>query len=413
MFTTLFVAATLTAPGAPIPKETLPNPVGQAPRILAVKANETGSVWISATVFEKRKIQTQFFVMENGKQVLKQQEQEITTSTYIQKTLGEFSGKFSTADGAAITSEQATKKVKDGATILIAPEGKPVDPSWLRTVSGGTVVMYTDELTSAHFQYGHSDLPRTHAPRLVMLGTDDKGNVRVPVNPKPGLAGLINDEMGGFQNGNMRVIRNGNRMIMVNGNFMPAEPETAGSGATKPVGPDGKKALEDIRFDAFDLSGKAIPKADALKRLKAGGFALFSGDNRFPDTEYLKAFRDDMIVLTSAEFVFAPGEPNPYDPAPKNADPAAKPAAPGVVIAAPALPVAAMKIQVVPAALPVVAPVPVVPVAPPAKAAPAEKPAEKAAPAEKPAEKAAPAAKPAETADEKAKDKVTATPVKP
>lgn len=402
MLPTLLVAATLTAPGAPIPKETLPNPVGPAPRILAVRANETGSVWISAIVFEKRKIQIQFWVMENGKQVLKQQEQEQIFSTYIQKTLGEFSGKFSTADGTTLTSEQASKLVKDGGTILIAPEGKPVDPSWLRTVSGDTVVMYTDELTYAHFQFGHSELPKTHAPRLVLLGTDEKGSVRVPVNPSPSTANLINDDFGGFQNGNMRVIRNGARVVMVNGNFMQIDTEGSGTGPTKPVGPDGKKALEDIRFDAFDMSGKLIPKADALKRLKAGGFALFSGDKRFPDTEYLKAFREDTIVLASADFVFAPGAPNPYDPQPKNAAPAANLVAPGVVVA-PALapPVAALKIQVVPAAAPAVVPVKIAPPAPPAKEAPAAKPAEKTK--EKDGEKTG----------EKAKEVPAATPAKP
>jgi hypothetical protein len=345
-----------------------------------VKANEGGGVTIIATVYEKRKVQQQFFVIENGKQVMKQQETEVMTQTYIQKELGEFGGKFKTADGATLTPEQATKRVKDGATILITADGKPIDPGWLRVVGTDTVVMFTSELAQAHFQYGHSALPSTPNPRLVMLGTDSKGNVRIPVNPN-GANVAYYDEFGGFQN-NVRVFRGGGmggRMVVMNGNIMPVDGDGSDPTPTKPAGADGKKPLEDIRFDAYDLTGKLIPKAEAMKRLKAGGLVLFAGDNRFPDTEYLKAFREDMIVLVSAEFVFPPGTPNPFDaPAKQVAPPAVKPAAP----AAPQAAIApAVQIQVAPVLIPLKA----VPV--PAKEAPAAKPAEKAK-EEKPKEKA-------------------------
>src|SRR5580658_602170 len=127
MMQSLLVVAAIAAPGAPVPKDTLPNPVGPPPKVLAVRANSAGGVTIIAIVYEKRKIQQQFFVMENGKQVLKQQETEIMTSTYIHKNLGDFGGKFTTADGADITAEQATRRVRDGATILITADGKPID----------------------------------------------------------------------------------------------------------------------------------------------------------------------------------------------------------------------------------------------------------------------------------------------
>jgi hypothetical protein len=379
MMPTLLVAAAIAAPGAPIPKDTLPNPAGPAPRVLAVKANSNGGVTIIAIVYEKRKIQQQFFVIENGKQVLKQQETEVMSSTYIQKNLGDFGGKFTTADGADINVEQATRRVKDGATMLITTDGKPIDPSWLKAVNGDTVVMHTNELAQAQFQYGHSSLPSTPNPRLVMLGTDDKGNVRVPVNTSGGNLNQYYDEFGGFNNVRFRAGR-----VVMNGNVMAMDGDASSLPPTKPAGPDGKKALEDIRFDAFDINGKLIPKADALKRLKAGGLVLFAGDNRFPDSEYLKVFKDDLIVLVSAEFIFPPGVPNPYDnPAKPGAAPAAKAGAalaPPLLIPPQALPLPAVQIQVAPAAI-----LKPAPVAPPAKEAIPVKPREKAA--EKPAEK--------------------------
>jgi hypothetical protein len=399
MMPSLLLAATLMAPGAPIPKDTAPTPSGPAPRILAVKANESGTVMIFATVMVKRKIMAQVVVVENGKQVVKQQEQEITTQTYINKNIEDFGGKFTAADGTVITADQASRKVRDGATILITADGKPIDPAWLRAVARDTVVMITDELAEANFQFGQASLPTTQAPRLVMLGTDDKGNVRLPVNPNPVAAGGggYYDEFNGFQNA--RIVRA--RMVNVNGNIVQVtETETADAGTNKPASTDGKKALEDIRFEAYDLTGKQIPKAEAVKKLKAGGMVLFAGDCRFPDPEYLKPFNEDLMVLVSPELIFAPGQPNPYDTAAKKVQaPAAKAAAaapaPAAVavparalpaVAPVAVPVQAMKIQIAPAA--------VLPAAPPT---PKEKAAEK--PAEKPAEKkvdkpAAPAVKP-------------------
>jgi hypothetical protein len=78
-------------------------------------------------------------------------------------------------------------------------------------------------------------------------------------------------------------------------------------------GSDHRKNLADVKFDAFEKNGKRIPRPEALKRLKAGGLVLVAGDNRVPDQAYLNAFRDDILVLVSEEFVFPQGMPNPYD----------------------------------------------------------------------------------------------------
>jgi hypothetical protein len=96
------------------------------------------------------------------------------------------------------------------------------------------------------------------------------------------------------------------------------------------AGADGKKALAEVSFDAYDVTGKLIPRSEALKRLKAGGMVIIAGDNRFPDADYLKAFRGDILIIASNELVFPAGTPNPYDVATGKPAAAPPPAAPAI-----------------------------------------------------------------------------------
>jgi hypothetical protein len=351
MLPSLLVAAAVTAPGAPVPKDTVPNPTGPAPRVVAVKADAAGAVWITAHVYEKRKVKQSYVTVENGKQVVKTQDVEQLTSNYVRKTLGDFGGKFATADGTPISTEDATRRVKDGATLLITADGKPVSPGWLKAVRGDTVVMTAEGLAEAHFQYGAAPLPTTAAPRLAMLGTDEKGEVRLPVNPNGASAGgpVYYDN---FEGRGGRIIKG--RAIMLQGDVAYIDGGAAAPPSTTPPGPDGKKALADIKFDAYDVDGKLIPRGEALNRLKAGGLVVLAGDNRFPDPEHLKAFRDDLLVIVSGELVFPAGTPNPYDYR-VNKPAAAPPAAggkPGLI--APAPPVQAVPLPAIGVAKPAI-----------------------------------------------------------
>jgi hypothetical protein len=375
MIPSLLVAAAITAPAAPIPKDASPNITGPAPRVVAVKADGNGSVWIHAQVWQKQKVTQQFFANENGKQVLKQQEVEQNVATYIQKTLGEFGGRFSTADGTVLSTEDATRRVKDGATLLVTADGKPIGKGWLRAVQGDTVVMQAEGLAHAQFQYNvynpaNSQLPTTAAPRLVLLRTDDSGAVKLAVNSLGDNANngqIYYDQLGGG-----RMI--GGRAVMVQG-AINVTSYSAPSGITGTA--TGEKLLTDVKFDAFDTNGKRVPKAEAYKRLKAGGLVLVAGDTQFPDRHYLTGFRDDILVLVSGEFVFHQGQPNPYDMPVKTTPDAppgpGKPAMPPPPIAVPAIGVVAPAIQLRAAPMLVKPPAPAI--APAAK--PVAKPAEK------------------------------------
>ena len=341
MLPSLLVAAAVTAPAAPIPRDTDPNTSGPAPRVVAVKADGSGIVWITAQVYEKRKVPQQFFVVENGKQVLKQQEVEQMVSNYIRKSIADFGGKFTTADGTALTAEEATKRVKEGATLLVTADGKPISKGWLRAVGDDTVVMTAEGLAQAHFQYGAAPMPMTAAPRMAKFCADETGAVKVAINPNGDSFNggqIYYDDFGGGRAIRGRVVINGGDW---EGGYYPPQPTA--------TGPDNKKLLADVKFDAYDTSGKLVPRAEALKRLKAGGLVLLAGDNRFPDAEYLKAFRDDVLVLVSGEFVFPQGTPNPYDMPPKPTAPAKadNQAVPVLGVPLPAAPVNAVQLKLV------------------------------------------------------------------
>ena len=374
MLPSLLITAAITVPGAPIPKDAVPNTTGPAPRIVAVKSDSNGAVWITAQVWEKRKVQQQFFAVENGKQVMKQQEVEQNVSNYIHKTIGAFGAKFSTADGAALSTEEATKRVKDGATLLVTADGKPIDRAWLRAVESDTVIMHAEGLAHAHFQYNlygpaNSTLPTTASPRLAMLYADEAGAVNVAVNPNGGSANgntVYYQDLGGGQFRGRAIAVQGNFVIDGNGTVLQQ------GGAKSAM--ENRKLLTDIKFDAYDAAGKRVPRAEALKRLGAGGLVLLAGDNRFPDAVYLKAFRDDILVLVSGEFFFPAGMPNPYDMPVKTAG-----APPGPGLANSIIRPAPAVRLIAPAAQLRVAPVVIKPVAPAPqpKAKPAEKPAAK------------------------------------
>ena len=64
------------------------------------------------------------------------------------------------------------------------------------------------------------------------------------------------------------------------------------------------KPLADVKFDAYDLTGKLDPQGGSPQSgSAAGGMVLVAGDNRLPDETYLKSFQRDIIVLVGPELV--------------------------------------------------------------------------------------------------------------
>ena len=320
MYPSLMLSAALIAPAAPIPRDTVPHTTGPAPYVLAVKGDTNGTVRVVGTILMKVTVTNTHFIIEmkqvNGKQVQqqvqKQVEQDVVTTNYFNKTLADLNGKFMTADGTPLTVAEATGRVKRGATLLASADGKPVAKTWLRAVDGNTVVVVADGLASFQQTWSAGEpYPNTPAPRLAVLGTNDDGKVLVPTATQTA-------NVSGIYYGNDVMIRQGfggRRAFRGEYGYYPPQPT-----ATKVV----LKPLADVKFDAFDVTGKRVSKRNALKRLAAGGLVIIAGDSTLPDENYLKAFREDVLVLTGPELVLPV---TPVDKT-KKKDPNAKPVAP-------------------------------------------------------------------------------------
>ena len=75
------------------------------------------------------------------------------------------------ADGTPLTVEEATSRVKNGATVLASSDGKPIAKAWLRAVGSDTVVMVAEGLSHAQPQWGGGALPTRRSPRTSSSGS--------------------------------------------------------------------------------------------------------------------------------------------------------------------------------------------------------------------------------------------------
>src|SRR4051812_26929850 len=213
MYPSLVLSAALLAPAAPVPRDTAPNTTGPAPRVLALKADANGAVRVIGTIPVKQTVTATQFVMDGNQQVQKNIEYDVVNSTYFNKSLADFNGKFATADGTPLTLDEATARVKNGATVLASADGKPIAKSWLRAVASDTVVMTAEGLSHAQPQWGGDPLPTTPAPRLALYGTDAGGKVMAACTSQPLNAnvGVYYDDLmierGGL--GGRRILRGG------------------------------------------------------------------------------------------------------------------------------------------------------------------------------------------------------------
>jgi hypothetical protein len=293
MYTSLVLSTALLAPAAPIPHDTQTAPVGPAPKVLSLKADQTGTVRIQGTIPVKQTVTYMNFVIENNQQVQKPVEQDVLTSQYVSKTLEEFKGTFATADGKPLTALEATNRVKAGAPLLASSDGKPISKVWLRSVSSDTIVMVADGFSHLQPSFAQGTFfPATPAPRLAILGTDATGNVMIEANSTPQNAnGAVyygdDIEWGGRGRG-----FGGRKVGMA---YYPGPQNVTGTIVTK--------KLADVQYDAYDVTGKMISKSEATKRLAAGGMVLVAGDARMPDDAYLKNFNSEIMILVSSELV--------------------------------------------------------------------------------------------------------------
>jgi hypothetical protein len=329
MLTSLLLGAAVAAPGAPIPTDTDAGRTGPAPWVLHLRTDDSGRAQIM--VYKNQKVTRSRSVVENvnGKPTTKIVTEEIEQIMPSYVMLDSLNPKFTTAQGTPLSAEQVLKRAKDGMTVLVSADNKPVGKNWLRSVDPETVIVSAEGLISVTAPRSAMYEPMTAAPRLVLLAAGADGKVQVAYNPSTNNGGAY---MG--RGGRMVFLGNGQAVMMDDEYYYPQQPPANTEAPVKP--------LEDVKFEAYDLNGKSVPRAEALKRLTAGGYALIAGDSRVPDENFLNRFRGDLLVLVSAELLNVPvGK--------KGAAPTAVRAVPVPAVVAPALVAAPAQVLVKPA----------------------------------------------------------------
>lgn len=322
MLSSLVFGAALAAPSAPVPKDADPVPAGPAPWVVYLKADAGGQTMLAVSRIQKVTQARQVATTENGKPVTKIIREEVTRPVTSYVSLADQGAKFTTAGGTPASADAVCRRARGGLVVLVSADGKPVGKGWLRAVDPETVVITAEALASIAPPRPQVAAP-SQPPRLVLLGTGADGRVQVAYNPAADANGAFYDR--------------GNRVVFINNGAGMQPIFFTGDGVYSPNPTPATteapvKPLEEVTFDAYDRTGKLVPRADALTRLKAGGLVLVSGDTRAPDESFLKVFRGDLLVLSSPELLNVPVGSKPKAVAGRAAPlPAAAPALPPVV----------------------------------------------------------------------------------
>lgn len=297
MFTSLALAAAV-APAAPLPSDAGRAPTGPAPWVVHLKADDAGAVRLYVRTPRTLKQTRTIIEIQNGQQVQKQVVQDVQTFTTTVLTLNDYAGPITAADGAPVPAGELARRAKEsaGVTVLVSADGKAVDRAWLGAVAPGTIVLageaFANTTTAPQVPFvANRVAPGTIAPRLALLTAGTDGKVRVVVRSAAGNTAAARAAVL-----RMQLLNNGNGAVPlmlddVNG-FPTGGPE--------------EKALADAGFEAYELDGRLVPRAEALGRLRAGGMVLLAADGRLPDPTYLGTFRN-VLVLVSSEGLTTPG----------------------------------------------------------------------------------------------------------
>jgi hypothetical protein len=262
VFTTLALAAAVT-PAAPLPSDTGRAPTGPAPWVVHLKADDAGQVRLYVRTPRTLKQTRTIIEIQNGQQVQKQVVQDVQTYTTTVLTLNNYAGPVTASDGGLVAAAELARRAKEptGVTVLVSADGKAVDRAWLGAVAPGTIVLageaFANTTAAPQMPFVANRLqPATQAPRLALLTPGPDGKVRVVVRAPGGNTAEVRAAILRLQ-----LLNNGNGAIPlmlddVNG---------------IPTGGPEERALADTGFDAYELDGRLVPRAEALGRLRAGG----------------------------------------------------------------------------------------------------------------------------------------------
>jgi hypothetical protein len=144
MAPTLLLATSLLLAGAPVPRDA-PAPTGIALWIVDVKPGTDGKIMVQVLRTETVKVTTANGANGGAPQVVERQVLKISNVELSDiKDL-----KITTAGGKRLELKEAMEKLKDGATVVMTSDGKPVAVQYLRILKEDTLVFSSPELIGA------------------------------------------------------------------------------------------------------------------------------------------------------------------------------------------------------------------------------------------------------------------------
>lgn len=139
------------AVAAPVPTPPAPTPPGPVPRLLELKAGADGKVVVTVARTEMQKIQVAAgnAIGPNGAAPAVVT-REVPVTKMVAVELGDVKDlKITTADGRKVDVADALKQLKDGATVVVSSDGKPVTPNHLKLFKDDVLVLASPELVAA------------------------------------------------------------------------------------------------------------------------------------------------------------------------------------------------------------------------------------------------------------------------
>lgn len=148
---------------APVPAAPAPVANGPLPRLMELKADASGKVVVTVVRNKTQKIQIGAGnAIAPGGAAPAVITREVQVPEIAQVELGEVKDlAITTADGKKVEATDAVAKLKNGATVVVSADGKPVSPNHLKLFKDDVLVLAAPELAAAggFGQGGASTMP--------------------------------------------------------------------------------------------------------------------------------------------------------------------------------------------------------------------------------------------------------------
>ena len=270
-------AASLTLLGQPPAAAPPAPPVSPAPKLLQIRPDDQGKLSVAMMQLVPQQQTYTYVETVGGEQVTKTGVRTVSVAAIQLADPSTLKGlTFTTAGGKAVETADALKAMRAGATVAASADGKPIDAAYLKLLRDDVLVVAGEVL----HEYPTAKSP---APYFLDLKTDAKGLfARTATKYVPRTE--------------TRTV-NVTKQVEVEGKTVSrivSEQQTV----TVTVPMIVVEALSARELPATTPDGKPVAPADAATAYAGGVKVVVSADGKPIDAKYLKAFKDDVLVLT-------------------------------------------------------------------------------------------------------------------